>query len=380
METYNKCPFHQTKNCVLWKFNIDDDLYGFAYVSDEDILAIEIKDSNDEVITQTIFKDIEPTLPNSIFNIPDTCTCRGDICFLIDGSESVLKEDFNSAKEKIAGVLNTQNDMNFDLRLSAVQFATRAHVIVSKTDDKDIFLSSLANNTKLGGLTDIYAGLDECLKELDDNSDREKSIVIITDGSYSNHPQLKGDPRGLVPSIHGKGIGVRVGCIQSELFYNDEVVKNISSSKKSIFLDDELVEKVASKVLNPICASKICKHLDCDVGYCGCGGCICPPGEEGELCRFNSPEFNGPNAPSFNGTDVVPPPGSSSKAGAIVGGIIGALVGIAIIAGIVFAIVRHSRKSAEADAIGGETMTGNESINPVYEQQGVGGENPLYEG
>lgn len=383
ISTQDICQIDHTRSCDVWKFDIDAQNVGYGYVSRDQILAIEVKSSSGEHLSQIVFQDMIPSVPDSIFNIPDTCECKGSVCFLIDGSESVLKTSFADSQKRIGDVLNYENPMKFDIDMSAIQFATKSRVISSMTRSKDSFLATLNNETKQGGLTDIYAGLSECVKELDSSDENtEKSIILITDGSYTNHPQLMGDPKSYASSIRQKGISIRVGAIESELFFNRDLIENISTSKECIFNEVDSTKSVVSKVLNPLCISPICKSLNCDKGYCGCGGCICPPGNEGDVCRSNNPSFENPNLePSFNGTDVVPPPASKTNVGAIVGGIIGALAGLAIIAAIIFGITRYARKKAEVDMVdGGNAMASNEALNPVYEQQGVGGENPLYEG
>lgn len=383
---------NESVSCQVYRYDIEGFGYGRAFISSEgQIFSIYFYKSGGSLVETIHFKTMEAVEEHEdeIFAIPSSCSflsCNAGFCMLVDGSESVDKNSFGKSKESIHTIMESDLfSMNMNTTVSVVQFATKSMIVQSNSNNWEETMNNVDTMEQFGGLTDIIAGLEECKSELDSLDLEVKAILLYTDGNYTNHPKLKGDPRDLAYELKDGGINIHIGAIESEIFWKEEIVESMASSLNNIFsIHTDSKWSMIEKSIGNLCSSSECNMDTCPNGYCSCGKCYCPRGEDGKECRENlPPSIVPPTQPPQSGTGVLPPPTTTSNAGVIVGSVLGTLAAAAIIIGAVVAFTKwRAASAAAAEAGNGMEMNDipqNTHENPMYESPGEGGDNPTYE-
>ena len=105
-----------------------------------------------------------------------------NIAFVIDDSGSMTSNDPKNlrleATKEFIDILEKKDGF------SVVKFESSAKVVQELTSDKDV-VESLENNFKSSGGTNICSGVEEGIKTLENNNEKSKVIVLLTDGEDS---------------------------------------------------------------------------------------------------------------------------------------------------------------------------------------------------
>lgn len=118
-------------------------------------------------------------------------TCNLDVVFLVDGSESVIEQDFSdiiipflvNVSENLLG------DPGMTTRVAAIEFSDIVTEIVSDfVADADVFEASLDAFEQSSGLTFTASALLTALNFIEENSDttRVPAVVVVSDGVISD--------------------------------------------------------------------------------------------------------------------------------------------------------------------------------------------------
>lgn len=107
--------------------------------------------------------------------------CNPNICFAIDGSESINETEFNNEKNF---VLDFEAVINADgpVALAAVQYATGNMAITPLTFDSKKFNLKVNAARQMGGASFLADGINYCFHQLRTRRGEANKIVILVDG------------------------------------------------------------------------------------------------------------------------------------------------------------------------------------------------------
>lgn len=132
------------------------------------------------------------TYPGKTNTVDDTCTEHPvDLVFMIDGSDSIDRDDFNQVKDWILKTVDRFNpgDRAKKLHVDVVQFSetvrTEVHQIISQSSDE--IRSSIEGIQQMRSGTKTYKGLRYINSDVTPNTraGSSKMLVTMTDGDAS---------------------------------------------------------------------------------------------------------------------------------------------------------------------------------------------------
>lgn len=105
-----------------------------------------------------------------------------DLILVVDESGSMRGSRMTNAKAAAKEVVSQMRDCD---RCAVIGFTSYANIRQKLTNDK-VLLDSAINNLRASGENDIYRGLKAAIEQFD-NSEREKYIILISDGEDSTN-------------------------------------------------------------------------------------------------------------------------------------------------------------------------------------------------
>ena len=92
-----------------------------------------------------------------------------DVVFLIDGSDSIIEEDFSKVKEWIIQMISELGveKLENDLLLTIAQFSSSVETeLMEKTNNKDKLTDQIRNIKQMAMGTNLYSGLSHVSKDI----------------------------------------------------------------------------------------------------------------------------------------------------------------------------------------------------------------------
>lgn len=140
-----------------------------------------------------VTKDEELFIPTSVATIlsPNKMTrlrqkiravggCNINICFAIDGSGSISKQEFQN---EINFVLDTVSVLvDNPVEFAATQYATSNYEISPLTADDESFILDVNGTKRFGGYSFVVGGVNYCFSQLRRRPDEANHIVLLGDG------------------------------------------------------------------------------------------------------------------------------------------------------------------------------------------------------
>lgn len=133
--------------------------------------------------------------PLSRTSTTTTATCQLDVLFIIDGSESIIEEDFTDALIPfLINVSNTlESDPDVDVRFGAMEFSSDVTLITDNFNStQPEFTQALQNHVQSAGTTLISSALRvaQDFKQVSASPDRVPVYVLVSDGVSSDRANL----------------------------------------------------------------------------------------------------------------------------------------------------------------------------------------------
>lgn len=184
--------------------------------------------------------------------ISEKCQAKVDVMFVLDGSASIGKNDFNLQLEFVQ-LLISELPLGVDAtRVGVVQFSTDADLNCPLNGDKRV-LNCVDNIKQLVGGTEINKGLQLACDELkkDTRPDTDDQIVILmADGHGATDIDLA---RKIVKQIAAPGDDVtgRVFTVAVGTSIDEEILKSLATDPKYFFHSQEGFTGLAN-LLRPI--------------------------------------------------------------------------------------------------------------------------------
>ena len=175
-----------------------------------------------------------------------------DILLVIDVSKSMLTQDVkpNRLERTKLAVRDLIKKLKGD-RIGTIAFAGDAFLVCPLTSDYSGFMLSLndldVNSVPRGG-TNLSIAIDEALKNYNDETVKDRVIIIITDGD-----NLEGDPMAAAKRAKDSGAKiytVGIGTKEGELIQvrNERGVFEFLKDKKGNFVKSRLNEKLLGQI------------------------------------------------------------------------------------------------------------------------------------
>lgn len=128
--------------------------------------------------------------------------CDADhVCFALDGSGSI--GDIYPDVSKFVVDAATGIDNLTSATFSAVQFESSLIIIQPPTSNLKTFVTSVTNSKGAGGGTNMYVGVEQCYKYVE-NKPGNRVIVLVTDGLDGSSPSAK----SLIDSKSATGVAI----------------------------------------------------------------------------------------------------------------------------------------------------------------------------
>ena len=103
-----------------------------------------------------------------------------DLAFVIDTSGSMSSNDRNKYRVQLAKhFINKKVEED---RMALIGFSSSSNIYQNLTDNKSLLLSNVDKLGLASGGTHISSGVDSAIKQLKDSSNRDKKIILLTDG------------------------------------------------------------------------------------------------------------------------------------------------------------------------------------------------------
>ncbi|XP_049848578.1 uncharacterized protein LOC126315370 isoform X2 [Schistocerca gregaria] len=228
-----------------------------------------------------------------------------DICFLLDGSGSILEEDFQKMGYYIAKWIREscnswkgrgQNycvySSNIRIRFNIVQTSNFATEINNFDEPLDNTVYNLEHLERPGGLTDIGDGLAMCHKlfsrgksKIPDGYLLYNKVVLISDGNYTKHRAFPLNPTNLIGELQSQNVEI----FGVSVYEDTSSMWDLVSDPKSTHLLDWNMYGLTQSVQLVSAESRLCRQSNCEFRYCSCNGCVCP-NVDGVCGDYTDPE------------------------------------------------------------------------------------------
>ena len=170
--------------------------------------------SSSNVLNSTVRQGVQPNRPTS---------CRIDVCFAIDGSNSIDKSEFRSAlqfAQLISSII-----LDIPNASGAVQYGMKSYPIVSITEDKDFVLHSLENTeSKEDDKISIAAGIAACDSQLAQRQAPVSKIVVIGTGENN----FGDDPIMTANKFRARNRNGKIAAVSIGKYSNTEMLHAIA--------------------------------------------------------------------------------------------------------------------------------------------------------
>lgn len=171
-----------------------------------------------------------------------------ELMFVVDVSNSMMAEDFKPSRlEKTKYAINSLLDKFVDDRIGLVVFAGRPFIQLPVTSDYTAaksFISYVSPGMIDAQGTDIGAALDLAGRSFSSQSDRNRAIILISDGE--NH---EGNPEEVAAKLAEQGIiisSIGIGTPEgSPIMIGGEMMRDEKGEIVVSKLNEEMMKKVA---------------------------------------------------------------------------------------------------------------------------------------
>ncbi|KAI5611126.1 integrin alpha-E isoform X1, partial [Silurus asotus] len=248
----------QMDGIVRYAIGVGRDVLGNINAENEMIQIAGSKDQFFNVLNYGELEKIISSLEKSIIGIEDAGT---EIAFVLDGSGSIEKKDFEMAKDFIINVMKNVWTTCFSCNFAIAQFGRDIRTELSLTENNDTLraLDKVKNITQITAITKTASALYHVLTEvfvpqMGSKEKAKKMIILLSDGQMAgdnrtlndvlNMTQMDGIVRyaiGVGPEVLGKkkAINEMIQIAGSEdRFFNvsnyGALAKILSSLEKSI--------------------------------------------------------------------------------------------------------------------------------------------------
>lgn len=175
--------------------------------------------------------------------------CNLNICFAIDGSNSIHAREFRQGKDFVLDVTDIISSDN-SVELAGFQYGNSAYKVSSLTADVGSFRAAWdAMKSKKDVGTSISSGITQCESELSSLPGEPKAIVVIGDGknNMGSNPVVVAD-NFRQKNSNGKVYSVAIG--NPDL----DVLKGISGGENVFSVDDYLQLSLAlDRLVTDVC-------------------------------------------------------------------------------------------------------------------------------
>ncbi|XP_077607009.1 collagen alpha-5(VI) chain [Crocuta crocuta] len=193
-------------------------------------------------------------------------TKEADIYFLIDGSSSINRKEFEQMKEFILAVIEMFSIGPDKVQVGAVQYSDKLKVefhINDNSNDVDL-RKAVLNIKQLTGNTDTGKALDFMLQVIEERKHRTSKVpcylIVLTDGkSRDNVLEPAKRLRDAQITIHAVGIGEA----------NKEELQQIAGEEERVNFGQNFdsLKKIKNEVVRRICTEKGCEDMKADIMF-----------------------------------------------------------------------------------------------------------------
>lgn len=196
---------------------------------------------------------IPTSIKQSVAKLVEVQGCNANVCFGIDGSGSVSRNEFKDAKffvKDIVDIIAVDQAAEF----AAVQFSGTNSRISPLTGDKEAFLRAVRNaRFEQGGATAIGAAIVYCDFQLSRRPGEANKIAVITDGRNN----LGGDPVRRANNFRRRDPNGKVTAVGIGRYLDTEMLQQIAGDEKVISVDEYIhLATVVTDLVQEVCEIK----------------------------------------------------------------------------------------------------------------------------
>lgn len=182
--------------------------------------------------------------------------CSANVCFAIDGSGSISREEFDNQRNFVLDIVSVIADDQVTgdraTEVAAVQYATSNNPITPLTTDIASFNLRVNSVQQVGGASFVVGGINYCFSQLFRRSGEANKIVLLGDGR-SNIGSSAVDRADLFRTVNGSVCTVGAGFPD-----NSELLAISGDDPDLVFEVDSFFDVLALEKLVETLVFRIC--------------------------------------------------------------------------------------------------------------------------